>query len=133
MKTKIDDCYVCRQHPEKKHITQTEGGVTTISLHNAHVLVDRFGRPDAIILRTDTEEGNLATMYWHRAGESHTFSGFGWGYGGTGPTGLWHLLVWLLGEVKAPPMSEIASWPMESAAFIKTFIVTEKGQAGPGK
>lgn len=81
---------------------EPECGVTKVSLKNAFTLLVHNGRPDRIELALVVEDpvgGALkyhTTVEWfvpahkNRVGEMrwHTFTGFSWGFHGTGPSGL---------------------------------------------
>ncbi|MGH9462447.1 MAG: hypothetical protein ACRD1X_14620 [Vicinamibacteria bacterium] len=102
---------------------QEEGGVTDYSLHNAHLLLDRRGIPDQVEVyqAADAEDttGHLVKAIWTGRGE-HVFSGFSWGYRGTGPHGLARLFE-LLEFDPAITVEEIATWPQDlvGLAFTK--------------
>ncbi len=66
--------------------TQAEGGVTDISLANAEVLLKRYGCPTKITCWYDPDEWHQVEAQWDQG--TWTFSGFGWGYLGSGPQGL---------------------------------------------
>ena len=74
---------------------QVEGGVTALSLHNAKVLIERFGLPDSVELFRSPIHGHALRALWFtrregwaERGPEWTFTGFPWGYGGEGPHGL---------------------------------------------
>jgi len=66
-----------------------EGGITQIALQNAEALRQALGSPIRMELHMDPDG-----VEWYRVrvmfdtGDSHTFTGFGWGYSGEGPRGL---------------------------------------------
>jgi len=66
-----------------------EGGITEIALQNAELLRQALGSPIRLELHMDPDG-----VEWYRVrvmfdtGDSHTFTGFGWGYSGEGPRGL---------------------------------------------
>jgi len=66
--------------------TQAEGGVTDISLANAKILLEQYGTPSKITCRYDKDDGHLVEAEWDQG--VWTFSGFAWGYRGSGPQGL---------------------------------------------
>lgn len=70
---------------------ESEVGVTEISLINAKSLKERYGKPWRISLvkTRPPEEQYVIAEY---SGCFHAFSGFAWGYGGTGPHGLLRFL-----------------------------------------
>ena len=65
---------------------QEECGVTRISLDNSRVLQKQYGRPSTVELIQELDEWYVEAT-WNN-GFSHRFSGFSWGYGGEGPSGL---------------------------------------------
>jgi hypothetical protein len=66
---------------------EEEGGVTSVSLSNAAKLIAAYGKPVQVVLEDDPKDGHTVTAFW--PGErSFKFTGFSWGYGGTGPHGL---------------------------------------------
>lgn len=71
---------------------QEECGVTDISESNADFLIGKYGIPDRIRLHNHPENGYTVTVTWPHQGLADTlvwdFTGFSWGYGGTGPHGL---------------------------------------------
>jgi hypothetical protein len=75
-----------KAHTTKRRKLQAEGGVTRISLDTGAVLQRKHGKPVWVRLRMDGPE--CLTDAGYADGTKHTFSGFGWGYGGTGPHGL---------------------------------------------
>ena len=72
-----------------------ECGVTEISLDNAKELLAQHGEVDHIYLTADTKKGDYFVQCYWVDGHQHTFSGFSWGYGGTGCVGLDRFLVML--------------------------------------
>jgi len=64
-----------------------ESGVTDHSLHNARVLISKYGIPTHIELVWDDDKWCLVKAEFRGYGE-HVFTGFGWGYSGTGAVGL---------------------------------------------
>ena len=93
---------------------QEECGTTAISLENAAQLIAENGSPIRLDLADEPEEGNTVTAYW-RNGMHFKFTGFSWGYGGTGPHGLERLFE-MCGIVCG--MSAIITWPQKG--FSKT-------------
>lgn len=93
---------------------QEECGVTAISLENAAALIKEHGTPRRIDLSDDPEDGNSVTAYW-RDGMHFKFTGFSWGYGGTGPHGLEQFFQ-MCGVLCG--MQTIMSWPQKG--FSKT-------------
>ncbi|MFA7218936.1 MAG: hypothetical protein WC119_00225 [Synergistaceae bacterium] len=64
-----------------------EGGVTIYSLHNAKLLINKFGKPDRVILNYVVDPWDYVCIAeW--GNDSFTFSGFSWGYYGEGSRGL---------------------------------------------
>jgi hypothetical protein len=96
---------------------QEECGVTSISLENAIQLLEAYGTPRRIDLSDDPEDGNIVTVYWPNAFH-FKFTGFSWGYGGTGPHGLDQFFQ-MCGIVCG--METIMSWPQKG--FSKTIDV----------
>lgn len=87
-------CRICLE-PGKRMWLEGEGGVTDISLHNAHVLLEHLGLPDRVSIYWDPlhSEGPAVRAVWEAPGAmAHTFTGFSWGYGGEGPRGLFRFL-----------------------------------------
>lgn len=74
-------------------VFKEECGVTENSIENARILLSLKGKPSLIVLTKDKNE-YIVTAYW---GEhfKFVFTGFGFGYGGTGPTGLFQYLTGL--------------------------------------
>ena len=74
---------------EDKDITgyYPEVGVTWKSLHNAELLIKRYGIPSRLDFSFSDDEWFRVTATWAN-GKSHTFTGFAWGYRGEGPHGL---------------------------------------------
>jgi hypothetical protein len=129
-----EDCMICQRNPNPHARARVEkaeeGGITEASLHNLHLLIDRHGTPVILVLENHPMDGAVINALWtvdaEGRGPTFRFTGFSWGYGGTGPTALFHALRWLMGD-RAPSMEEIARWPMEGE-FKKTFSV----MFGPG-
>ncbi len=94
---------------------RAEGGVTDISLHNARLLLETHDLPDSIALyqRLPYTEGaeHLVEARWSD-GTTHVFSGFAWGYTGTGPQGL-EIFLDMLHCCPRVNLRTIASWPQE--------------------
>ena len=66
-----------------------EGGITQIALQNAELLRQALGSPIRMELHMDPNGPEwYRTRVMFDTGDSHTFTGFGWGYGGEGPRGL---------------------------------------------
>jgi hypothetical protein len=66
-----------------------EGGITQIALQNAELLRQALGSPIRLELHMDPDGGEwYRTRVMYDTGDSHTFTGFGWGYSGEGPRGL---------------------------------------------
>jgi hypothetical protein len=65
---------------------QDECGDTRISLDNSRMLQKQYGRPATVVLIKEDNEWYVDAT-WNN-GFSHCFSGFSWGYGGEGPSGL---------------------------------------------
>jgi hypothetical protein len=68
-----------------RRVLQPEGGITQISLQNADLLLREAGNPTYIELKKIGDE-YLVLAKW--PGLIHMFTGFSWGYGGEGPSGL---------------------------------------------
>ena len=78
------------KHPGIEYVShrkklQQEGRITRISLENADLLIRLYGLPTRIELKNIQDE-YLVLASW--PGFTHMFSGFSWGYGGEGPSGL---------------------------------------------
>ena len=71
----------------EKPILRMEGGVTEISLANARLLIAEHGRPNLVKLWSSEWQRYVVTVEWPDD-YKHSFTGFAWGYGGTGPHGL---------------------------------------------
>ena len=67
---------------------EQECGVTSVSRDNAAKLIDDFGKPWRLSFFGDTKAGEYFVRASWPNGKTHTFAGFAWGYGGTGPAGL---------------------------------------------
>ena len=93
---------------------QEECGTTSISLENAKIIIAAYGSPRRVELSDDPEEGNTVVAYWSN-GFHFAFTGFSWGYGGTGPHGLEQFFQ-MCGIVCG--MSAIITWPQKG--FSKT-------------
>ncbi len=66
---------------------EDEGGITAISLANAKKLVDRFCPPGQLYFEANQKQGEYnVTAFWPH-NQYWIFSGFGWGYFGTGRSG----------------------------------------------
>jgi len=66
-----------------------EGGITQIALQNAELLRQALGSPIRLELHMDPNGVEwYRTRVMYDTGDSHTFTGFGWGYSGEGPRGL---------------------------------------------
>jgi hypothetical protein len=90
MATQRKTCRICRFERSTQLRLREESGTTDHSLHNAHVLISKYGLPDEVELFMDDREGTLVDARWEN--RWHQFSGFSWGYGGTGPHGLVNFL-----------------------------------------
>lgn len=64
-----------------------EAGVTNISLSNARILTNEWGKPSLVVLSKNGMEW-VVTSYWGTKNFKFEFNGFAWGYGGEGPNGL---------------------------------------------
>ena len=96
-----------------------EGGVTEVSLENARELLAEYGRPLQVRCYQQDWETYVETTWID--GMSHTFSGFGWGYGGTAPDGLAEFFQMIGIEVTS---ADLAEWPTEDAGDI-TYVIGE--------
>lgn len=71
---------------------EAECGATTVSLTNAVKLLPHNGKPDRIVLRMTDVLRYEVDAEWYVPGDFsmrwHTFTGFSWGFRGTGPLGL---------------------------------------------
>jgi hypothetical protein len=72
---------------------EKECGVTAVSIRNADTICEVLGTPDNVLLVSggDTTEHNVVAVWDEGAGGAeftHTFTGFAWGYSGTGVHGL---------------------------------------------
>lgn len=65
-----------------------ECGVTGVSLQNASYLLMLYGEPMRLDFSADKYKGDYFVTGKWKNGPSWMFSGFSWGYGGTGPHGL---------------------------------------------
>lgn len=66
-----------------------EGGITRIALANGRKLKEALGTPVRMELHYDAEGMEwYQTKVFYMTGETHVFTGFGWGYTGEGPHGL---------------------------------------------
>ena len=78
--------------PREPAELEKECGVTSISLENAFWLLTYLGIPDELALVEEPNEWYVdATWHGDRTTDKtiqHRFSGFSWGYGGSGPHGL---------------------------------------------
>lgn len=85
-----------------------ECGVTSISLSNAQKLVAEYGKPDFVrLVRYPAQSGcGAVVVCW--PGIVHVFTGFNWGYGGEGPTGLVDFAK-LIGLVKLANIAVVSS------------------------
>ncbi len=114
-----DHCFAC-SGIDRERLKQ-EGGVTDYSLHNAHALLKRRGLPVRIELAEIGDDGETVTATWDDAGGpfSHAFTGFSWGYVGTGPCGLEKFF----GVLGLPiGMEQISAWPRgQGVEFKMTF------------
>lgn len=98
---------------------QKEVGVTRISLLNAEELIAKHGQPNMIQLKYTADDWAETTVTFSD-GATHTFNGFGWGYGGEGPHGLAKFFA-MAGF--AETMRDIMSWSA-SVGFEKTLFRT---------
>lgn len=97
VKTLLAHCRLCRSPDiasDYQGILAPEEGLTDYSLHNAHVLLARNHRTrvDCVKLWFDGAHSQVVVAVW-KNGDHHTFTGFQWGYGGTGPHGLLDFLL----------------------------------------
>ena len=105
-------------------ILQLEDGTTETSMENAKKLVAQYNRPSYVRLRIHRERGNVldhadVTEYevitkWTGTSlldKDWTFTGFGWGYTGTGPHGLLQFFE-MIGLFDFD-MRSIASWSQD--------------------
>ena len=69
---------------------EKEGGVTDISMKNMYSIIAEFGKPIKITLSYNETDWYCTTGTWLVNGIEcyHTFTGFSWGYMGTGTIGL---------------------------------------------
>lgn len=81
--------------PRRPRKLRAEEGVTRTSLENAKLLAEERGNPVSVELHRDFNPSGRAThidgyrvVARYPDGSSHTYTGFGWGYGGEGPNGL---------------------------------------------
>jgi len=109
----LDACDRCRRRAARVFGLLEEEGVTQRSIHNAHVLVEKYGRPDHIGFRVHPRDGQVVSWWWDPsektggANREHLFTGFSWGYAGEGPSGLFAVLTALGVSITR---SEIAGW-----------------------
>lgn len=62
-----------------------EGGITENSVKNAEILFATYERIDHVDFIADKRNNDyFVDVHWS-SGQSHRFTGFAWGYGGTGP------------------------------------------------
>jgi len=115
-------CWECSVRPENKTVLLPEGGVTTISLHNAHVLIHEYGLPERVELFQDPKDGHLVEMWWSDI-HADRLTGFSWGYGGEGPRGLEQFFKMLN---FSPPIGihQIGLWPQNGFPAL-TFVKWE--------
>lgn len=74
---------------ETKPELDLEGGITEIALSNARKLKDALGAPVRVELHMDPNGAEwYRTKAFYMDGNTHTFTGLGWGYRGEGPRGL---------------------------------------------
>jgi hypothetical protein len=64
-----------------------ERGVTRVSLENGTLLTEERGRPVRLELRAPAQYDHQVVAAYGD-GSRHVFTGFSWGYGGEGPSGL---------------------------------------------
>lgn len=67
---------------------EQEAGVTEISLNNAKQLIDQHGVPIALDFKANKTQCEYYVLATWEDGFQFCFTGFGWGYPGTGPAGL---------------------------------------------
>lgn len=91
-----------RCEPATAPLLQDEGGVTDISLHNGRTLLAEHGLPNLVELVAHDPGEHETRVEWidmkahdRPPRKRFTFTGFAWGYGGTGPHGLREFLSWL--------------------------------------
>lgn len=118
----MTSCFVCRSYKGEKAGLQPEGGITVVSLHNAHVMVSKHGKPSAVELSWNADDDCLVILYWTKPDHQKkrfVLTGFAWGYGGEGPRGLYTFLEWIGIKVVR---GEIGTWPMSHEFEKKTFL-----------
>lgn len=74
---------------------EEEGGITDISLKNAEKLIAKYGKPGQLFFTGDRKKCDYyVTVFWDVQGRivKFIFSGFAWGYKGTGPHGFFRFL-----------------------------------------
>ena len=92
---------------------------TSVSLHNAAILVARYGIPKMFSLEyTPSGEYNVYVI-WPDA-MVHTFTGFSWGYGGEGCRGLWEFVQMIEWE-RALPASKIGRLEVLPGELLKVY------------
>lgn len=99
---------------------QEEGGCTLSSLQNAKVLIAERGCPVKLDFRADTSRADyFVTATWAN-GSGFRFTGFSWGYGGTGCQGLNEFL-------QSIGVNDLNSWdvPIEEGKTEMTYTVKE--------
>lgn len=65
-----------------------EGGITQTSLKNGKRLAKRLGPPVRVEAHFNPNGSEwYRVIAFYESGDSHTFTGFAWGYGGEGPRG----------------------------------------------
>ncbi len=67
---------------------ESEAGITESSLHNARLLIEQHGLPVELYFKADKPHVYYVVEAKWSDGTVFVFTGFGWGYSGTGPAGL---------------------------------------------
>jgi len=94
---------------------EEECGVTMVSLRNADTICETLGAPDNVLLVSggDTTEHEVVAV-WDEGADgaeyTHTFTGFSWGYFGSGVHGLKKFAT-LIGLGKLLNMGVLSSLP----------------------
>ncbi len=95
---------------------EKEGGITEGSRRNARRLIQQRGFPIIVKFR-GTETTNHHVYFIWPGGLSFIFTGFAWGYGGTGPRGLYHTLL-LIGMNPHRAKEIVNSSPALAPAYV---------------
>lgn len=81
-------CVECLSAPKPHGRKLDEDGTTVVSIHNVHVALREHGWPDLAKCGRPSQAEYALTLTWPDRGVRETFTGFSWGFYGTGPTAL---------------------------------------------